>query len=98
MLSTEHVRTVIQEYILKGPKADICSATMPSYVYTSFFRILYYGQAQLVRKQGRERRCRMRPKKIYSICKNGVPIDVGNSIDIAEKLGTTREVIVWKKK
>lgn len=35
----------------------------------------------------------MKPKKIYSLCSHGVPIDSGTSRELADKLGTSKELI-----
>lgn len=35
----------------------------------------------------------MKPKKIYALYKNGVPIDSGSAVELAEKLGTARALI-----
>ena len=35
----------------------------------------------------------MKPKKIYALYSHGVPIDSGSSRELAEKLGTARELI-----
>jgi hypothetical protein len=35
----------------------------------------------------------MKPKKIYSLCSHGVLIDTGSSKELADKLGTSKELI-----
>lgn len=35
----------------------------------------------------------MHPKKIYSICSHGIPIDEGTTRELADKLKTSKEVI-----
>ena len=35
----------------------------------------------------------MKPKRIYALYKNGVPIDSGSAVELAEKLGTARTLI-----
>ena len=35
----------------------------------------------------------MHPKKIYSLCRHGVPIDAGTTRELADRLKTSKEVI-----
>ncbi|ADL03984.1 hypothetical protein [Lacrimispora saccharolytica] len=35
----------------------------------------------------------MKPKKIYSVCSHGIPIDSGTARELAKKLGTASGVI-----